>query len=481
MKKIVFPRNLLRKKTEIYLRIDLVKLMSISIPLSLLQEDGENRQIKKLLTIKSEKKEKFKSFQQKYQEKITIVHMYLIKEGLVYLPYKFTRSYFSGKEKYIEFLGKKKYPKLFEGKREDKFIGELRDYQVEVFEEARGYLKREKTVTLALNTGFGKTFLGSMFSWYLNSYTLVLVHLNTVAKSWLKTYQAYLKLNDDEIIMVDDKLIKKPEKAEKGKIFICMYGRVDKIPEKIKKKIRLLIIDEAHCFGTSSRVPGMLSTQPEYIIVETATPERPDGLEKVVQTVAGTHFIERKNKKPFKFYLIQTKIPFETEGSWTELLSQQMKSEERNKIFFDLIERHPHYKTMIIANRKEHCGILEDGLSRRSIESSKLYGTMKKYDATRNVLIGTGSKMGTGFDEKRYSDVEIKPSKVLFITYSFKEKGPFLQAIGRVFRIDNPIIIMLCDDNSIVKRHFREIKKWVVENSGEVIVVKKKDIPKLNL
>ncbi len=473
--------------------------MSITFPLQEIRDADENMKLKKLLTLVGESKEQSYSrrgsFNQ-YQKK-TIVNMYYVEEGKLHLPYTFAKNYFlnpkrkeSDKLIWEKYFEPKEYPPLFPKGKEGRFKGGLREYQVDPYKKAKKLIKKHKTVTLEFYPGFGKTFFGSIFSWYLNAYTVILVHRETIADAWVKTYTSFLDVKPDQIVVVDKDLCKKKRGqkksgAERGKIFICMEQRWKYIPEEVRKKIKLLVIDEAHTFCAPSKVKPLLFLEPEYVIALTATTERvDDGLETMIETICGTHSVVKDNEKPFKFYVINTGLKFELEGDknkFGELLEKQTKSEERNKIILDLIKRHSHYKTMFVGKRKEHCSMLMKTLPEMGLECSALFGSIKKCES-KNILVGTDSKMGTGFDEANAClNYDGEPSKLLVVGHSYKKRSTFIQVIGRSWRHPEPIVVVFTDSNRIVQNHIRSMKVWAQEVKGEVIVVKAKDIEKLKL
>jgi len=466
--------------------------MSFRIPLDELKKHQETTKLKKLLTLMSSPKKKFSRAGGKFQtyEKKTVVNMYMVENGILYIPYTFAKVYFSDNKFFSSYLKVDEKPQLFPEGKKGKFKGNLREYQVDVYTEAKEILKIHKTITLALYPSFGKTFLGSIFSWFLNSYTVILVHREVIAQAWEKTYKSFLLLEEGSVIMVDDKMNKPDKKSgicpvEKGKIFICMYSRWKKIPVYVREKIKLLIVDEAHTFCTPDKVESLLFLNPKYVIAMTATRERvDDGLEIVIETICGKQSIERFSEKKFKFYIVDTDLDFKIEGhanKFGELVEKQSKSLERNSMILSLVKKHTHFKTMIIGKRKEHCNFLKDCLEREKIECETLFGTKKKC-RTKNILIGTDSKMGTGFDESNacidYDDV---PSELLFMLHSYAKWSTFEQVIGRGKRSKNPKVVMFLDKNRTTKNHFREIRKWVKESNGEIIDVKKEDIEKISI
>ena len=428
----------------------------------------------------------------------TRVKMYFTKEKILHMPFWFAAKYYKQ-----TFNQTKKYDKIFEGQaRETKFSGRLRKNQVDPFKKSLEYINEYKTVTIALYPGFGKTFMGVMLSWYLNLKVCVLVHRDNIGKAWLTTFKtcftekmktpslggkegkeidvSSLPNGNEDITWVDEKGNYNPD----AKIFVVMDGRVKKLSDKVKRSIGTLIIDEAHLFCTKSRVEPMLSFSPKYVIAETATPRKENGMHRMIQAICGPHYIEKISDKPYDFYLIQTGLDYEINDSkniFNDLVTHQSYNEERNKLIIDLLTNNRGYKTIIITKLKDHCKKLKELIEKEGLESSELFGSKKNYVA-KNILIGTGSKMGVGFDEANFcDDYDGRPSDLLIITQTFKSWPMFEQVRGRGMRSDHPSVIMFNDNHAITKKHFRQIKKWVKETNGTLHEIKLKDIENYEL
>jgi hypothetical protein len=432
--------------------------MSVSFDVGIFDEDEANKINDMLTFIPTEPlMKKFNPMARYQSASASSVRMIHTNEGKVYLPYRFSCSYFN------KILNQdKKYGIL--DKPRGKFSGKLLERQKEPFKRAVNYLKKYRTVTIALYPGFGKTFMGVMLSWYINQYTCILVHRENIGKQWVKTFLRYLEINEEEVWFVDDKI------KNKAKILVCMDGRIDKIPDWMKEKIGTLIIDEAHCFCAPGKVKALLSLCPNYIIAETATPTKDNGLHKVIQSICGTHYIKEISNKAYNFFLIQTNLVFNTTGAnpFGQLLNAQCESQERNKIIIDILKENQDKKTIIATSRTHHCEVLKEILKTEGLESSELYGAIKNYQ-TKNILIGTGSKMGVGFDEANFcDDYDGRPSDLLIMCYTFASWAPFEQVRGRGMRTDTPNIIMFNDRHGITRKHFTQIRKWVRETNGTI-------------
>jgi len=65
-----------------------------------------------------------------------------------------------------------------------------------------------------------------------------------------------------------------------------LISRISRV-ENIDVPIDLLILDEAHLLCTQNNLNRLLALEPKYVIVLTATPERDDGMEKILTALAG--------------------------------------------------------------------------------------------------------------------------------------------------------------------------------------------------
>lgn len=348
------------------------------------------------------------------------------------------------------------------------FNGNLLEKQVSVFEESLSLLKDKGACCLDLHTGFGKTFLSIYLSYHLRLRTVIFLHRKTLLDQWYSTIKE--RIPDAKISIVDDKL-----KYEDCDFLICMIRRVDKLPLDFRLKFGTFIVDEAHCLCTQKTVPALLSFFPKYTIIATATPEKTNGLFGVIQTICGVKTITRKLDKAFKVIIINTglEFPMGDKNIFNDLINGQVNSQYRNEIAVKLITENTNYLPMVIVRRKDHCLILEKLLKEKEIGASSFYGTMKKY-TPEHVLIGTVSKIGTGFDEKAFTGKDRKSNLLICMT-TFADREPFTQVIGRCMRAENPILVFFRDGDNISKRHITNMKRWSKEFGGEIIEIKNFD------
>lgn len=391
-----------------------------------------------------------------------------------------------------------------------KFHMQLRDYQIEVVNEAYEYLKKHATVILGMPTASGKTIMGSYLIGKCNGPTLVFVHRIQIGKAWVKTFQDCFPQYKNSIWLVGEKdfdysegvLVPKKCKNTKqdkngniikcGKcdgclkedqycpIFtICMYGRIQNVPKYIRRSIVTQVVDEAHLFCTEDKVEPLLELQPKFIIIETATLERPDGMHSMMHKLVGEHGVFRLPDKPYRVYLLKTDIKIDTiQGKrgtdFGDFTKKLVEHEERNMMVLEIIKKNPHKKPMILVRQKAHVIILKKLLEDNNINVATLFGTQQSYQDT-DVLIGTIPKMGTGFDEKNAAiKFKGRESDLLILMTSIAEQKLFTQILGRVMRSIDPVLLYLVDDMALVKRHVKNVKPWILETQGITIDMKYK-------
>lgn len=352
------------------------------------------------------------------------------------------------------------------------FKGVLRDYQVPLVQTALQQLNEKGTTTLLLGTGAGKSAISCYLASMLGGLTLILTNLSTIQEGWIKTFQ---DMSDAGVWVIQPKnKFKIPEKCN---VIISMDGRIDKIPWEIRKMVSVLVIDEAHLFSTPSQVSVLLGTCPKYVIACTATLARPDGMERMIQLIVGTHGVEYKIDKHFKVYRLFTGIKTEIVNTkmgtpdWTKLVKDLSMDPTRNAFIIDLIEKNQNKKIVVLTWSKEHVDLLYNVLKNRGNSVDFLSGNKSKYVDSR-VLLGTISKISTGFDAKNASiDFDGKDIDMLIAAGSTKSHNLHIQSIGRAFRSDNPVIIDLVDDNRISKSHWNARKKNYEEMNCEILYV----------
>lgn len=355
------------------------------------------------------------------------------------------------------------------------FKGTLRPHQVPIVDEALGHLNSYGSTTLGIYPGGGKTCMSSYLASAMGGLTLVVYPIKLVEPGWLNTFKKFT----DASIWLNDGKTPLPSSCN---VILTMDTQFHKIPQEVLKMVRIFVIDEAHMFCVPSRTHCLLGTTPQYVIACTATLERTDGMESIVHSVCGKHGIFIKSPKRFTVYRLFTgiKTPIEKnkngDTDWPKLVRRLCEDPLRNAFIIDLVMRNYQQKIMILTWNKNHAYFLQKVLTEHGVSVDVLAGTKSTYKDSR-VLVGTISKIGTGFDEAMACpDWGGQKSNMMILTGSTKSLSGLEQITGRVFRSRFPTIIDLVDDNRICKRHWTQRRKWYEDpdRNGEIHYIEMK-------
>ena len=378
----------------------------------------------------------------------------------VVVPYTFYRGISTGQPN-----ADKRFPQV-----PYKFKGELYESQQPIADDAMEQLNVHGTTTLNLYTAFGKTVLGAYLASKLNMLTLVLYTSTILEPQWKNTFEQF---TDARVWIVGQ-----DPPSEGAHVVLCMDTRLSKMPKEYIDQIGTVIYDEAHEFCTPTRVRCFLGVQPRYIISATATLKREDGMHDIIQAVCGTHSVVKISKKPFNVfkYITGINIPMKKNvrgtTDWAKYCNDLCDNEDRNIMILDIVRRNPDHKILILSWRKKHVDFLHDCLVKMDISTDKMTGNKKSYNDSR-VLVGTISKIGTGFDEKAACDdfngVRIN---MLILVGSMKSVQLLEQVAGRCFRADFPQIICFVDDSNISENHWKVARRWFISRKGEIFETK---------
>jgi len=349
------------------------------------------------------------------------------------------------------------------------FKGTLRNYQIPIQENIYQQLLKHQTCVVNLRTAFGKTILAAELACRLKLKVVVIVHLKTLLIQWVNCFSKYVEGN---CIVVEKKT-----KNFNSDILICMIERVKYIPKNILEDIGFVIIDEVHELCTENRIHNILQFQPKYIIAETATFEKDNGLHILIEHICGNHIVEVKNNIPYIIHPIYTKTIGKKEINhkndrlnWSLLLKSITYNEIRNQLVINQVKKvmddNNNNKIIIIDYYVDHIKSLSNELNEIGYKTDYLEQSKVTYDKSP-ILIGTLSKIGTGFDVSTYCNDATFTFNILFIITPVKKKYKLIQLIGRILRSPNPIVYFFVDQqDNILKNHWEISKNIMIENCG---------------
>ena len=366
-----------------------------------------------------------------------------------------------------------------------KYTASLRQPQTVIKKEALRHLNKRGTIVVSAFPGFGKTVTSIALAKKIGMKTLVLVNKVILLGQWIDSIEQFTDLKKGAGVVkvappsktqreTPDKLEKWKRKTQNACIMVMNALTVSKLPFDFFDDVGCLIVDECHQLMSPCLSKALLYIHPRYVIALSATPYRSDGLNTLLNFYFSEEKLVRILHKKHAVYEIRTgfkPIADQTEQGrldWDSLLNSQSENEERNEMITEAALKLSKTRTiLILTKRVDHAALLESKLKSKGVRADGLYGTKKTFDRSVNILVGTSSKIGVGFDHKTL-DCLILASDV---------EAYFIQFLGRVFRREDvkPIILDFVDTNPVLRKHFRTRKSVYIKHGGEIVTIKGKD------
>lgn len=347
-----------------------------------------------------------------------------------------------------------------------KFVGQLRDttHQNAALDAA---LNAGHGV-LSLPCGYGKTTVSLAIACKLGYRTMIIVHKQFLADQWKERIREFCPGATIGIVQQDKKDIDCDfviAMLQSLSLKEYSFGDFD--------SIGTLIVDEAHHICAKVFSQSLFKLCPKHIFGLSATPERKDGLTKVLHWFMGPTFfaIERKNQDhtevfpvTYECQLYKNPPPCTRFGkvSLVNMITLLVEDRERNKMIVELIKRlsKTTRQILVLSDRRFHCEFLHQCFPK----NSGLYmGGMKEVDlqksSKKQIIFATFSQAHEGLDIATLDTVILSTPK-----------SDIVQSIGRIMREtkgkkNNPQIYDIRDEWSILVAMFYKRMK-VYRNGG---------------
>lgn len=415
--------------------------MSLQINLDRLSKD-DIMNINKDLVIKLENKKGYGP--------VRYVSPYALINNIVYLPFNYGISY----------LRLKRRPRNEFPVNHSIFTAVLRDEQIEVKKEAIRQLNINGSVILSMYCGFGKTVTSINISCAIKLKTIIIVNKIVLMKQWKDSIDAFCDHNGIQLLKSGDTI------DDECDFFIINAQNIEKFDIGTFRNIGTVIVDEAHLIMAEQISKCLTYIQPRYLIGLTATPYRPDGLDNLLSLYFGDFKIIRTLNMLHHVFPVQTgfKPPIEYgvtgQLNWNAILDSQAMDEDRNTMILNIIEYFSDKNILVLVKRVKQAEWLETHLQQRNVTVTSLIGSNQTFDRSSRVLLGTASKVGTGFDHPKLN--------MLILAADVEEY--FIQYLGRCMRTKDsiPYVIDLIDDNNVLRKHYKT-RKNIYEKHGGII------------
>jgi superfamily II DNA or RNA helicase len=329
---------------------------------------------------------------------------------------------------------------------------------------------------LSLPCGYGKTTVALAIACKLGYRTMIVVHKEFLANQWEERIKQFCpdatiggvqqnkkEVDCDFVIAMLQSLSLKE----------YSFGDFD--------SIGTLIVDEAHHICAKVFSQSLFKMCPKHIYGLSATPNRKDGLTKVLHWFMGPTFfaVERENQQqvevfPIEFECIRFRDPPPCTRfgklSLSTMITELTENRERNTMLVNLIKRiaKSTRQILVLSDRRHHCMYLNQCFP----TTSGLYmGGMKEVDlvesSTKKIIFATFSQAHEGLDIPSLDTVILATPK-----------SDIVQSIGRVMREtkgkkNNPNIYDIFDQWSVC--HAMYNKRLRVYKQGGFKIPKMKE------
>ena len=366
------------------------------------------------------------------------------------------------------------------------FTGKLRQAtrQPEALAAGVAAFKEKGGGVLSLPCGFGKTTVALALSAQLKVRTMIVVHKEFLANQWVDKIKEFCpgatigRVQGDTFDIEKDFVIALIQT-------MCMR----EFESKVFDSVGLLIVDEAHHIGAPAFSQFMFKICPRFTLGLTATPERKDGLTRLLYWFLGPEFfrVERVNQGTTKVRTLKyacdafkeappvTRFGKINMAGMSTLLTEL---EDRNVLIVNTVHEalKDNRRVLVLSDRREHCFDLLNRLgSKRTsgptgTESSLagLYiGGMKESDlnesATKQVVIATFQLAHEGLD-----------IPVLDTVILATPRSDIKQSIGRIMRetkgkLNDPLIFDIADQWSVFFSMYNKRLKVYREGGFEIV------------
>lgn len=337
-------------------------------------------------------------------------------------------------------------------------------------EACLGALRASGGCVLSLPTGYGKTVVALSIAAEIGMRTCVVVHTRALRDQWVERIAAFLPgatvgaLGDTGCHFVVAML----QTA-------CSEARL--LPSA--PDIGLTIVDEAHHIAAHRFSEAMLGLSSRYTLGLSATPNRKDGLTRLVFWFLGplAYSAERSNESGVRVrrihyrpssYSRQPPLMWNGKPCVSRMVTDLTKDPDRNTVILDALALSDFRCALMLTDRREHAVSLVAGASfRLPGKAVRLYvGGMKKKDLQdaeerADVIVGTYSVAHEGLDIPRLDCLVL-----------CTPKADVTQACGRVLRggTDNTAsIVDIVDVWSVFNRQ-AERRLMTYRKSGFTVV-----------
>ena len=359
------------------------------------------------------------------------------------------------------------------------FDGTLRPHQVEPVEIVMRSFTETGGGILSVGCGWGKTIAACYIIAQLKKKTFVLVHKEFLMNQWIERIQGVLP--GARIGRVQGP---KAEIEDKD-IVIGMVQSVamKEYPLKFFDSFGFLILDEAHRIPSKEFSKSFTKIQCPKMLALSATPERNDGLTKVLKWFIGDMVYEKKSQ--IETQSIMRRVMFrsrdrqyqaEIVSGYGQVNRAAMLNQLANfvprilcivKLLVEYV-REEGRQILVLSDRRELLRDIEVRMREESLSCGYYVGGMKQVEleesASRSVILATYPMAAEGLDIATIDTIVLATPK----TQVEQAIGRIRPQPGRETERKQPLILDIVDDFSVFSSQSHQ-RKRLYRKKGYVI------------
>jgi superfamily II DNA or RNA helicase len=306
--------------------------------------------------------------------------------------------------------------------------------------------------------------------------TLIVVHKEFLQDQWIERIKAFTNASVG--------IIRQKKVEINNDIVVGMAHSISCIDyeDDIFKDFGLVIYDEVHHLGSRMFSKCLLKTSAEYTIGLSATPERQDGMMKVVNWCIGD--ILYKMKKVYDYRVFVKRIFFSSTNPYYREKKRWIKGAIRpdHNSMIEIITNTPSRtrliikmidmlkcigggrKILILSSRVEHLQTIKKGVDKyiKNANEEHIYNTYFYMGSTKKGERKLAEKDGDiifATMQLAEEGLDIDKLNTIILTNPIKMEKSINQSIGRILRKDKlddmqsiPLVIDICDVLSIYQK-----------------------------
>lgn len=340
------------------------------------------------------------------------------------------------------------------------FTARLREEQERVYSLSLRNLNRDGFSIVSARPGFGKTITALAIACQLGAKTAIVVNKLILVSQWKESVKTFTTGSIQYVTAATKRL------DESATFYVVNAINVTKRSREFWASIKFLVVDELHQIVTKVLSQSLLRFVPDFVLGLSATPFRFDGYDKAIKWFFGSNLIGKRLNTHHAVTVVKTDwtpkaLRYTRKGvDWNSVLEEQCSSASRNDLIVDFLVARSDRMWLVLVKRVAHALSLKSKFEARGVACATLIGTAVEFDKTCNVLIGTTSKIGVGFDH----------AAIDALCIAADVKNYFVQFLGRCMRNPdaNPIVVDFEDDYGPLRKHLAERLKEYKKHGGIV-------------